>query len=333
MACHGARRLLQMTDNLFGIIGIEAMTAAQGIDFRAPLATSAELTRAIARDPRGGRRRWTPTATWRRPGGGGDAGRLGQAQRGGVARASCRNWQSDMNTVEIVRGIIAGHPRPAAYRHARAAGSLGAAQRERPAARRYRLAHPPPLRGAAARRDAACGRPSTATSSTPIATRRTRASIPDRTRPGWCRLPISTAGRSGRRRDRTDAEIAERLAAVSMRPIMRRLPPRSRGCRRSTASPSSTTATRSARASRSCSTACCRISMSAPMTGRAARREIEEIVVGHRGGERAHACAQRPLQGRLDDAPLWPAAGWRARDPDGACAVDASRERGPALRL
>ena len=44
MACHGARRLLAMTDNLAGIIGIEAVTAAQGIDFRAPLRTSAELT-------------------------------------------------------------------------------------------------------------------------------------------------------------------------------------------------------------------------------------------------------------------------------------------------
>jgi histidine ammonia-lyase len=46
MACHGARRLLQMTDNLFSIIGIEALTAAQGIDLRAPLQTSPELTRA-----------------------------------------------------------------------------------------------------------------------------------------------------------------------------------------------------------------------------------------------------------------------------------------------
>src|SRR5690606_28789064 len=48
MACHGARRLLAMTDNLFGIIGIEALTAAQGIDLRAPLKTSAELQRAHA---------------------------------------------------------------------------------------------------------------------------------------------------------------------------------------------------------------------------------------------------------------------------------------------
>ncbi|SCX19363.1 Histidine ammonia-lyase [Agrobacterium sp. DSM 25558] len=48
MACHGARRLLQMTDNLFSIIGIEALTAAQGIDFRAPLVSSPELTNAIA---------------------------------------------------------------------------------------------------------------------------------------------------------------------------------------------------------------------------------------------------------------------------------------------
>jgi histidine ammonia-lyase len=48
MACHGARRLLAMTDNLAGIVGIEAVTAAQGIDFRAPLTTSALLARAHA---------------------------------------------------------------------------------------------------------------------------------------------------------------------------------------------------------------------------------------------------------------------------------------------
>lgn len=46
MACHGARRLLQMTDNLAGIIGIEAVVAAQGLDFRAPLTTSIELAAA-----------------------------------------------------------------------------------------------------------------------------------------------------------------------------------------------------------------------------------------------------------------------------------------------
>jgi len=48
MACHGARRLLQMTDNLAGIIGIEALTAAQGVDFRAPLKTGLELLKAHA---------------------------------------------------------------------------------------------------------------------------------------------------------------------------------------------------------------------------------------------------------------------------------------------
>jgi histidine ammonia-lyase len=46
MACHGARRLLQMTENLAGIIGIEAITAAQGVDFRAPLKTGTELLKA-----------------------------------------------------------------------------------------------------------------------------------------------------------------------------------------------------------------------------------------------------------------------------------------------
>jgi histidine ammonia-lyase len=48
MACHGARRLLPMTDNLFGILGIEAMAGALGVELRAPLVTSPELRRAIA---------------------------------------------------------------------------------------------------------------------------------------------------------------------------------------------------------------------------------------------------------------------------------------------
>ncbi|HEY0275341.1 MAG TPA: histidine ammonia-lyase [Paenirhodobacter sp.] len=48
MACHGARRLLPMTQNLFWIIGVEAMTGAQGIALRAPLETSPALRRAIA---------------------------------------------------------------------------------------------------------------------------------------------------------------------------------------------------------------------------------------------------------------------------------------------
>ncbi|WP_108659453.1 histidine ammonia-lyase [Acuticoccus kandeliae] len=48
MACHGARRLLQMTQNLYTIIGIEALTAARGIEFRAPLTTSPELQKALA---------------------------------------------------------------------------------------------------------------------------------------------------------------------------------------------------------------------------------------------------------------------------------------------
>ena len=48
MACHGARRLLQMTDNLFGIIGIEALTATQGVDCRTPLKTGTELLKARA---------------------------------------------------------------------------------------------------------------------------------------------------------------------------------------------------------------------------------------------------------------------------------------------
>lgn len=48
MAAHGARRLGLMTQNLAVILGVEAICAAQGIGFRAPLATSAPLVRAVA---------------------------------------------------------------------------------------------------------------------------------------------------------------------------------------------------------------------------------------------------------------------------------------------
>ena len=48
MACHAARRLLEMNDNLAAILGIEAMAAAQGIEYRAPLETSPTLNGVIA---------------------------------------------------------------------------------------------------------------------------------------------------------------------------------------------------------------------------------------------------------------------------------------------
>ncbi|MDH3666515.1 MAG: histidine ammonia-lyase [Paracoccaceae bacterium] len=49
MACHAARRLLEMNDNLGRIIGIEMLTAAQGVGFRAPLKTGAPLIRVLQR--------------------------------------------------------------------------------------------------------------------------------------------------------------------------------------------------------------------------------------------------------------------------------------------
>lgn len=47
MACHGARRLLEMADNLSGIIAIEMLCAAQGVELRAPLQTSTALAAHI----------------------------------------------------------------------------------------------------------------------------------------------------------------------------------------------------------------------------------------------------------------------------------------------
>ncbi|MCR8722842.1 histidine ammonia-lyase [Frigidibacter sp. ROC022] len=49
MAAHGARRLGRMAANLRVILGVEALCAAQGIGFRAPLRTSPALQEVIAR--------------------------------------------------------------------------------------------------------------------------------------------------------------------------------------------------------------------------------------------------------------------------------------------
>ena len=49
MAAHGAVRLGKMVQNLNVILGVEAICAAQGIDFRAPLQTSAPLQGVVAR--------------------------------------------------------------------------------------------------------------------------------------------------------------------------------------------------------------------------------------------------------------------------------------------
>lgn len=47
MACHGARRLIEMNRNLGHIIGIELLVSAQGISFRQPLKTSKPLSETI----------------------------------------------------------------------------------------------------------------------------------------------------------------------------------------------------------------------------------------------------------------------------------------------
>jgi histidine ammonia-lyase len=47
MAAHGARRLAPMVKNLNVILGVEAMCAAQGVEFRAPLRTSAPLQATV----------------------------------------------------------------------------------------------------------------------------------------------------------------------------------------------------------------------------------------------------------------------------------------------
>jgi len=48
MAAHAARRLVRMNANLGVILGVEALSAAQGIDCRAPLKTSPALQAVMA---------------------------------------------------------------------------------------------------------------------------------------------------------------------------------------------------------------------------------------------------------------------------------------------
>ena len=48
MATHGARRLLAMANNIRGIVAIELLAAAQGVDFHAPLASSPALEKVRA---------------------------------------------------------------------------------------------------------------------------------------------------------------------------------------------------------------------------------------------------------------------------------------------
>ena len=62
MAAHGARRLGRMVENLNVILGVEAICAAQGVEFRAPLPTSAPLQAVVAR-LRQESPRWAMTAT------------------------------------------------------------------------------------------------------------------------------------------------------------------------------------------------------------------------------------------------------------------------------
>ncbi|MCW1956892.1 MAG: histidine ammonia-lyase [Roseobacter sp.] len=49
MAAHGARRLMPMVRNLETILGVELLCAAQGVEFRAPLETSAPLAAVVRR--------------------------------------------------------------------------------------------------------------------------------------------------------------------------------------------------------------------------------------------------------------------------------------------
>ena len=107
MAAHGARRLARMTANLTTILGVEAMCAAQGIEQRAPLTTSAPaagghgLPAPIGPEPAAG------SLPRPRSEGRGDLHRRGQP------RACRRPGVDPMSLIEIVCGdspLVLGLP-------------------------------------------------------------------------------------------------------------------------------------------------------------------------------------------------------------------------------
>ena len=335
MAAHGARRLAPMVANLERILGIEALCAAPG----------RRVPRAAADQPRRSPRRIARLRA--------DVPPLGEdrylapdleaaaalVRDGALLAASGAAFPElgAMTPVEVDRGDGPVDPRPAAHRHLAARRRVARApQRHRPRARRHRLARRRGSTPACCPARPRCARPSTATS---IDANRAPddASLypgPEHHRPlpaDRLRRPADLARRrrARRRRDRRaappafhapyHAALAAEIARVRARhgvailydchsirsahpvPVRRhaaRLQRRHQRRRQLRA-----------RASRPASLRVCR------------------AATGHT------YVAERPLQGRLDHAPLRPARSRRARDPDGAGAVDLPRRRGAALGL
>ena len=88
MSAHGARRLKRMNANLNVILGIELLCAAQGVEFRAPLRTSAMLQRVIEV-----LRKDVPPLLGDRYVAD-DLGRAADLVRSGAISAACGIWQS-----------------------------------------------------------------------------------------------------------------------------------------------------------------------------------------------------------------------------------------------
>ena len=115
MACHGARRLLAMTDNLAAIIGIEAVTAAQGLDFRAPLKTSAALQAAHGAVRGCGRGAGGGPVHGGGSGGGGGTGAVRGAEcerRGCVAGVGMVRVLTKRTATVLVKGTPTLYPSP-----------------------------------------------------------------------------------------------------------------------------------------------------------------------------------------------------------------------------
>ena len=94
------------------IVGIEALTAAQGVEFRAPLITSAELAKAIAAIravvPTLEEDRYMATDLSPPP-----ISSPAASSTAPSRAASCRAWEADMAVFEVARGsspVILGFP-------------------------------------------------------------------------------------------------------------------------------------------------------------------------------------------------------------------------------
>ena len=333
MATFAARRLGEIADNVRGIVAIELIAAAQGLDFRRPLKTSPAARGGACADPRARRalRRGPPLRRGHRRGQGDDRGRRVHALRGGDP-AEPRSLILSLDSVVLRNSVARPKPRSrvAAIPKCATKPAEPDVQTQTEGPRRLRLALPrqgggPDLDGRASPRSSGCStrrRSATPARSTrsPPARCRSRSARRPRPCPSSRTAPSSTASPSaGAPRPTPTTPTARwsrpRTCGRRARRSRRRCPPSpARSC----------SGRRPSRRSRSAA--------SAPMTSPARARLVElaeRPVVDPPPRARRHARRRpRGARGRVRQGHLCPLARPRPRPPARHAAAMSRRSAG-----